>query len=294
VYDSLLSEYAALGFEYGYSVADKDALVCWEGQFGDFVNGAQIVIDQLLASAEYKWGRMCGLVMLLPHGYEGQGPEHSSARLERFLELCAEDNMQVVNLSTPAQLFHCLRQQIRRDFRKPLVVMSPKSLLRHPLAVSRLDELVADGFRRLLDDPAVAEGERGRARRALLCSGRIYYRLLEERQRRGLAAAEVPILRLEQMYPYPLGEVRAALAGYTGLERVIWVQEEPRNMGAWRNLLHRFQDSLPAGVVLDYSGRPSRAVAATGSFEVHQQEENELIDAALGSAGAAASARSVA
>ena len=202
--------------------------------------------------------------------------------------------MQVVNLTTPAQLFHCLRQQIQRDFRKPLVVMSPKSLLRHPRAVSRLGELTGGGFQRLIDDPEVPDGERGRVRRALLCSGRIYYRLLEERQQRGLTPVDAPVLRLEQMYPFPAGEVRAALAGYPGLERLVWVQEEPRNMGAWRNLLHRFQASLPAGAALDYAGRPSRAVAATGSFDVHQQEEAELVETALAGAAAAAPARSVA
>jgi len=294
VMNSPLSEEAVLAFEYGYSSADPWTLAIWEAQFGDFANGAQTVIDQLIASAEYKWGRMCGLVLLLPHGYEGQGPEHSSARLERFLELCAEDNMQVVNLSTPAQLFHCLRQQIRRDFRKPLVVMSPKSLLRHPLAVSRTDELTAGSFQRLIDDAGVAHGDRERVRRVLLCSGRIYYRLLEEREQRGLAPVDAPILRLEQLYPFPSGELRAALAGYPALERLVWVQEEPRNMGAWRNLLHRLQASLPPRVLLDYAGRPSRAVAATGSFEVHQQEERDLLAAAMTGAGAEAHARSVA
>jgi 2-oxoglutarate dehydrogenase E1 component len=237
---------------------------------------------------------MCGLVLLLPHGYEGQGPEHSSARLERFLELCAEDNMQVVNLSTPAQLFHCLRQQIRRDFRKPLVVMSPKSLLRHPAAVSHTAELTSGGFQRLIDDASVAAGDRERVRRALLCSGRIYYRLLEERAERGLAPVDVPILRLEQLYPFPAGELGAALAAYPALERLVWVQEEPRNMGAWRNLLHRFQACLPPRVQLEYAGRPSRAVAATGSFEVHQQEERDLLGVALAGAAADAPALSVA
>jgi 2-oxoglutarate dehydrogenase E1 component len=283
VINSPLSEEAVLGFEYGYSSADPWSLVIWEAQFGDFINGAQIVVDQLIASAEYKWGRMCGLVMLLPHGYEGQGPEHSSARLERFLELCAEDNIQVVNLSTPAQLFHGLRQQLVRDFRKPLVVMSPKSLLRHPRAVSRVEEFVSGRFQRVIDDPDVPAGERERAaaRRVLLCSGRIYYRLLEEREKRGISPADAPLLRLEQMYPYPRAELQAALASYPALERVAWVQEEPRNMGAWRNLLHRFEASLPRGVVLEYIGRDSRAVPATGSFEVHQQEEAAILEAAL-------------
>jgi 2-oxoglutarate dehydrogenase E1 component len=288
IINSPLSEEACLAFEYGYSTADPWSLVVWEAQFGDFINGAQVVIDQFLASAELKWGRMCGLVLLLPHGYEGQGPEHSSARLERFLELCAEDNMQVCNLTTPAQLFHALRQQMCRDFRKPLVVMSPKSLLRHPAAVSRVADLTDGRFQRVIDDAAVGDRERSGARRVLLCSGRIYYRMLEEREKRGLTAAQAPLLRLEQMYPYPLAEVRALLASYPALERVVWVQEDPRNMGAYRNLLHRFQASLPDRVVLQYVGRESRAVPATGSFEVHQQEENAILDGALSVPAAAA------
>jgi 2-oxoglutarate dehydrogenase E1 component len=281
VVNSPLSEEAVLGFEYGYSSADPWTLVLWEAQFGDFANGAQIVIDQLLASAEYKWGRMCGLVLLLPHGYEGQGPEHSSARPERFLELCAENNMQVVNLTSPAQLFHALRQQLRRDFRKPLVVMSPKSLLRHPMAVSRVSDLMEGRFQRVIDDPTITEQGRAAARRVLVSSGKVYYRLLEERQRRGLDPADAPLIRLEQLYPYPLDEIRPLLASYASAERVVWVQEEPRNMGAWRNLLHRLEASLPAGVPLQYAGRDSRAVPATGSFDVHQQEENAILDAAL-------------
>ncbi len=296
VINSPLSEEAVLGFEYGYSSADPWSLVMWEAQFGDFINGAQIVVDQLIASAEYKWGRMCGLVLLLPHGYEGQGPEHSSARLERFLELCAEGNMQVVNLSTPAQLFHCLRQQIVRDFRKPLIVMSPKSLLRHPRAVSRVEELVSGRFQPLIDDAGVSGDERADVRRVLLSSGRIYYRLLEEREKRGLLPAQAPLLRLEQLYPYPKGDVQQVLATYPRLERLAWVQEEPRNMGAWRNLLHRFEASLPGGVALEYVGRDSRAVPATGSFEVHQQEEAAILEAALAPppAGSEARPRSVA
>jgi 2-oxoglutarate dehydrogenase E1 component len=298
VLNSPLSEEAVLAFEYGYSSADPWSLVIWEAQFGDFINGAQIVVDQLIAAAEYKWGRMAGLVLLLPHGYEGQGPEHSSARLERFLELCAEGNMQVVNLSTPAQLFHCLRQQMVRDFRKPLVVMSPKSLLRHPLAVSRVDDLVSGRFQRVIGDPELPAEPRERAgvRRVLLSSGRIYYRLLEERRRRGLRPVDAPLVRLEQLYPFPRDELRELLGRLPALERLIWVQEEPRNMGAWRNLLHRLQASLPAGVALDYVGRESAAVPATGSFEVHQEEEAAILEAALAlpPAGEEARPRSVA
>jgi 2-oxoglutarate dehydrogenase E1 component len=276
IINSPLSEAAALGFEYGYSSADPWSLVIWEAQFGDFVNGAQVVIDQLIASAEYKWGRHSGLVMLLPHGYEGQGPEHSSARLERFLELCAEDNLQVCNFTSPAQYFHALRRQIRREFRKPLVVMSPKSLLRHAAAVSAIADFTDGRFQPAIDDSVA---DRAAVTRALMCSGKIYYALDAARTERD--QRDVAIIRLEQLYPYPLAEVRDMLASYPNLRQLVWVQEEPRNMGAWRNLLHRFQQSLPDGVSLDYAGRDSRAAPATGSLEVHRKEEAELVDLAL-------------
>jgi 2-oxoglutarate dehydrogenase E1 component len=277
VINSPLSEVAVLGFEYGYSAADPWTLAIWEAQFGDFANGAQVVIDQLIASAEYKWGRMSGLVMLLPHGYEGQGPEHSSARLERFLALCAENNMQVCNISTPAQFFHALRRQLHRSFRKPLVVMSPKSLLRHPAAVSSVSELVELKFRELMDDDSVTDP--AAIRRALFCSGKIAHALIAERDRSG--RDDVAVVRLEQLYPYPLGAARQTFAGYPNLERVIWVQEEPRNMGAWRNLRHRFESSVPDGVYLEYVGRDSRAVPATGALDVHRAEETEIIAGAF-------------
>jgi 2-oxoglutarate dehydrogenase E1 component len=280
VINSPLSEEAVLGFEYGYSSADPWTLVIWEAQFGDFVNGAQVIIDQLIASAEYKWGRMSGLVLLLPHGYEGQGPEHSSARLERFLELCAENNMQVCNFTTPAQYFHALRRQIHLEFRKPLVVMSPKSLLRHPAAVSRVADLAEGRFSPVLDDPDQGDGAgRQAVRRVLLCSGKIAHALME--QRRELGRDDVAVVRLEQLYPYPLAEVREILSAYSNLECLIWVQEEPRNMGAWRNLLHRFQASVSDGARLEYAGRDSRAVPATGSHEVHQAEEAAILEAAF-------------
>ena len=277
VINSPLSENAALGFEYGYSAADPWTLVIWEAQFGDFVNGAQVVIDQFLASGEYKWRRMSGLTLLLPHGYEGQGPEHSSARLERFLELCAEDNMQVCVLSTPAQLFHCLRRQMKRDFRKPLVIMTPKSLLRHKLAVSRVEDLTSGGFHTVIDDVEVSD--KASVRRVLACSGKVYYTLNEARRERGISDAA--IVRIEQLYPFPEKEFRAILEGYGGRERLVWVQEEPANMGAWRNTRHRLEESLPEGVRLRYAGRPPAASPATGSHHVHEEEEAALVDAAF-------------
>jgi 2-oxoglutarate dehydrogenase E1 component len=278
IINSPLSENACMGFEYGYSTADPWTLVVWEAQFGDFANGAQTVIDQFLASGEVKWSRMTGLVLLLPHGYGGQGPEHSSARLERFLELCAERNMQVVNLTTPAQYFHALRRQLKRDFRKPLVVMSPKSLLRHKLAVSRIEEFTDGQFRHVLDegDPL----HREKVHTLLFCAGKIYYTLLEERRKRGIETHA--IARLEQLYPFPDPEVKALLAGYPNLKRWVWVQEEPVNMGTWRNGRHRFERNVPKGVELTYVARPSGASPATGSFSVHVEEEKAIIEAALG------------
>ena len=276
IINSPLSEFAALGFEYGYAAANPWSLVVWEAQFGDFVNGAQVIIDQLITSAEHKWGRMCGLVMLLPHGYEGQGPEHSSARLERFLELCAENNLQVCNLSTPSQIFHALRRQIHRDFRKPLVVMSPKSLLRHPLAKSPIADFTSGQFLSVIDDE-FCDAES--VDRVLLCSGKIYYSLHTERQKRNVE--NVAIVRLEQIYPYPLDTVRGVLSQYPNAKKLVWVQEEPRNMGAWRNIHHRLESSLSEGMELLYVGRDSRAVPASGSHQLHQAEEQTLVDAAL-------------
>src|SRR5262249_26174014 len=229
VYNSPLSEFGVVGFEFGYSVGDPLALVLWEAQYGDFSNGAQIVIDQFISAAESKWGQPSGMVMLLPHGQEGGGPEHSSARLERYLQLCAEDNMQVAYCSTPAQYFHLLRRQMRggpdrRGLRKPLIVMTPKSLLRHPKVVSTLDELASGVSHTVLADPATVK-------RILMCSGKIYYELAPERDKR--SPQETAIVRLEQIYPFPEAEVREVLKGYPSAAHVIWVQEEPRNMGAW-------------------------------------------------------------
>jgi 2-oxoglutarate decarboxylase len=283
VYDSSLSEYAVMGFEFGYSVADPLTLVMWEAQFGDFVNGAQILIDQFIASAESKWGQPSGLVLLLPHGYEGQGPEHSSARIERFLTLCAEDNMQVVNASTPAKYFHVLRRQMhggpdRRGVRKPLILFTPKRMLRHPRAVSTLEELMSGTFREVLDDPTGVELTR--VNRVLMCSGQVYYDLLAAREERKIA--NVAIVRLEQMYPFPAADVRDILARYSETADVVWVQEEPRNMGAWRFVQEQIQPVLePSGRAIRYVGRAASASPATGSLKRHQQEVAELLEGAF-------------
>jgi len=287
ILDSMLSENAVLGFELGMSLADPHRLVVWEAQFGDFANSAQVVIDQFLSASESKWQRMNGLVMLLPHGYEGQGPEHSSARLERFLQLCAVDNLQVCNPTTPAQYFHLLRRQMHRPFRKPLVVMTPKSLLRHKLAVSALGELTDGAFQTVLDDVAAAGApeagvvlDRSRVTRVLLCSGKIYHTLLAARRERALE--RVAIVRIEQLYPFPQRELRALLERYPQAAQVFWVQEEPANMGAWQFVYHRLGRTLLDGAQLAYVGRPEAASPATGSYKVHLAEEAELAQRAFG------------
>jgi 2-oxoglutarate dehydrogenase E1 component len=280
--DSSLSEYAVMGFEFGYSVADPLTLVLWEAQFGDFVNGAQIMIDQFIASAEEKWGQPSGLVLLLPHGMEGQGPEHSSARIERFLQLCAQNNMIAANATTPAQYFHLLRRQMhggadRRGLRKPLIVFTPKSILRHAQAVSAFDELTTGHFQEVLGDPACV-GDR--IRRVLFCSGKIYYDLLAAREQRQIQ--DVAIVRLEQLYPFPAAEAADILARYSPLAEVVWVQEEPRNMGAWRFMREWFEPVLePARRTLVYVGRAEAASPAAGSIKRHQQEQAEVVDAAF-------------
>jgi 2-oxoglutarate dehydrogenase E1 component len=270
IYNSLLSEFGVLGFEYGYAMASPHSLVLWEAQFGDFANGAQTIIDQFIMAGESKWQRMNGLVMLLPHGYEGQGPEHSSARLERFLQGCAEHNITVASASTPANLFHLLRRQLHRPFRKPLVVMSPKSLLRHPHCVSSLKEMApGTRFREVLDDQDLAGKSKAKVRRVLFCSGKVYYDLLAEKTEKG--HKDVAICRLEQFYPYPAGQVHALLDKYQGAE-ACWVQEEPLNMGAWGFLL------------LQHEGRPFRPIArrlaaspATGHYKIHDKQQAELV-----------------
>ncbi|MBK9119625.1 MAG: 2-oxoglutarate dehydrogenase E1 component [Phycisphaerales bacterium] len=276
VYNSPLSEMAVLGFDYGYSMAMPDALVLWEAQFGDFVNAAQVIIDQFIASAEDKWHSLNGLVLLLPHGLEGQGPEHSSARLERFLNMAAEDNMQVANPTTPAQFFHLLRRQVRRVWRKPLIVMTPKSLLRHKRAVSPLEEFTHGRFQRVLPDTLEEPGE---VKRILLCSGKVYYDLLGEREQR--AARDVAIVRVEQYYPLPQETLATVLASYAEDAPVFWVQEEPANMGAWPHFRLRFGASL-CGRSFAGITRPESASPATGSTASHKLEQQRLLEQAFG------------
>jgi 2-oxoglutarate dehydrogenase E1 component len=278
VWDSPLSEIGVLGFEYGYSLDTPEGLNLWEAQFGDFCNVAQVIIDQFITSGEDKWRRLSGLVMLLPHGFEGQGPEHSSARLERFLNLAAEDNIQVVNLTTPAQLFHCLRRQVLRPLRKPLVVMTPKSLLRHPQVVSTLDELGPEiGFQRVIPDDSA---DPSKVRRVLLTSGKVYYDLAAARRETG--REDVAIVRLEQYYPLAKGLLEQALSPYKGGTPVFWVQEEPRNMGAWSFLLLRCGRQLLSRWPFECVSRPESASPATGSKAAHDKEQAELIAEALG------------
>ncbi len=280
--NSPLSEAGVLGFEYGYSLDGPDGLVVWEAQFGDFVNAAQVILDQFVTSAEDKWRWFSGLVMLLPHGFEGMGPEHSSARLERFLQLAAEDNIQVVNLTTPAQFFHCLRRQMRRRWRKPLVVMSPKSLLRHPRAVSPLGDLAGGGFARILPDGGPG-GEPGGVRRILLCSGKIYYELEREREER--ERRDVAILRVEQLYPLPEEVLAGALEPYRPGTPAFWVQEEPENMGAWPYLKARFCPELPGRFPFRGIHREASASPATGSASSHAAEQRVLLDTAFEGSG---------
>ncbi len=285
IIDSLLSEEAVLGFEYGYSSTSPDCLVIWEAQFGDFVNGAQVLVDQFISSGEAKWGRLCGLVLFLPHGYEGQGPEHSSARLERFLQLCAEHNMQVCVPSTPAQMFHMLRRQMLRPLRKPLVVMTPKSLLRHELSVSGVAELTGGGFATVIDE--VDSLPRERVRRVVFCSGKVYFDLLQARRAGGLD--EVAIVRIEQLYPFPAQEYAAVLARYAQSADIVWCQEEPQNQGAWFQIRHRLQDLAGEGRPVYYAGRPPAAAPATGLARIHQAEQRALVETALTAASSSPS-----
>ncbi len=278
VYDSLLSEAAVLGFEYGYSLSDPATLTIWEAQFGDFANGAQVIIDQFITSAHVKWGRMSGLVMLLPHGFEGQGPEHSSARVERFLQTCAEDSIQVVNCTTPAQYFHVLRRQMRRVYRAPLIVLTPKSLLRSPAATSRVADFTGGCFEPVLDDPATC-GQPSEVERVMLCSGKVYYDLFE--LRRELPAGRVAIVRVEQLYPWPGHRLGQILHRYDHADSVVWVQEEPANMGAWTFVRNRLQDLLAPSQKLAYAGRPVAASPAVGSRRLHLEEQARLLETAF-------------
>lgn len=277
VWDSVLTENAVLAFEYGYATTEPRALTIWEAQFGDFANCAQVVIDQFISSGEQKWGRMCGLVMLLPHGYEGQGPEHSSARLERYLQLCADQNMQVCVPSTPAQVYHMLRRQALRDMRRPLIVMSPKSLLRHPLAVSSMEELANGKFLPVIGE--IDEINPKNVKRVILCSGKVYYDLLE--QRRKNEQTDVAIVRIEQLYPFPHEDIQQALAQYAHVKGFVWCQEEPLNQGAWYCSQHNFREAIPAGATLRYAGRAASSSPAVGYTSVHQEQQQALVNDAL-------------
>ncbi|MGY1520004.1 2-oxoglutarate dehydrogenase E1 component [Luteimonas sp. A482] len=276
VIDSLLSEEAVMAFEYGFSTTDPNTLDIWEGQFGDFANGAQVVIDQFIASGEAKWGRISGLTLLLPHGYEGQGPEHSSARLERFLQLCALDNMLVCVPTTPAQCFHMLRRQMKMATRKPLIVMSPKSLLRHKAAVSTLEELAEGHFQHLIPD---ASADAKKVKRVVLCSGKVYYDLLEDARKRG--QDDVALLRIEQLYPFPREQLVAELQKYGKATEVVWCQEEPQNQGAWYQIKHHVQACMAKGQALSYAGRSRSPSPAVGHFADHVEEQLRLVADAL-------------
>jgi 2-oxoglutarate dehydrogenase E1 component len=278
VIDSVLSEEAALGFEYGYSTAVPNTLTIWEAQFGDFANGAQVVIDQFITSGEVKWGRASGLVMLLPHGYEGQGPEHSSARLERFLQLCADNNVQVTQPTTAAQIFHLLRRQMIRQFRKPLIVLTPKSLLRNKDASSPLVDLAKGSFQTIIGelDGAI---DAGKVRRVLACTGKVYYDLIHARKER--ERDDVAIIRIEQLYPFPHRAYASELAKYPNLTEIVWVQDEPQNQGAWFQIQHNLLGQMESGQKLAYAGRAASASPAVGYYYKHIAQQRELLAAAF-------------
>ncbi len=280
LYDSFLSEEAVLAFEYGYSTTTPNALVIWEAQFGDFANGAQVVIDQFITSGEHKWGRLCGLTMLLPHGYEGQGPEHSSARLERYLQLCAEHNIQVCMPTTPAQIYHLLRRQVIRPLRKPLVVLTPKSLLRHKLAISTLEDLAEGSFQTVI--PEIDALDPKKVERVVLCSGKVYYDLLEKRRAEG--REDIAIVRIEQLYPFPEDDLKEVLAPYTNVKHAVWCQEEPMNQGAWYCSQHHLRRSianLDKTLVLEYAGREASAAPACGYASMHAEQQEKLLQDAF-------------
>ncbi|CAM3601036.1 2-oxoglutarate dehydrogenase E1 component [Pseudomonas wadenswilerensis] len=280
LYDSFLSEEAVLAFEYGYSTTQPNALVIWEAQFGDFANGAQVVVDQFITSGEHKWGRLCGLTMLLPHGYEGQGPEHSSARLERYLQLCAEHNVQVCVPTTPAQIYHLLRRQVIRPLRKPLIVLTPKSLLRHKLAISTLEELAEGSFQTVI--PEIDTLDPKNVTRLVLCSGKVYYDLLEKRRAEG--REDIAIVRIEQLYPFPEDDLVEILAPYTNLKDVVWCQEEPMNQGAWYSSQHHMRRILTRhnkDLVLEYAGRDASAAPACGYASMHAEQQEKLLQDAF-------------
>jgi 2-oxoglutarate dehydrogenase E1 component len=272
----MLSEAAVLGFEYGYALAQAHGLILWEAQFGDFANNAQSVIDLYITSGESKWQHPNGIVLLLPHGYEGLGPEHSSARLERFLQLCADDNIQVCNVTTPAQYFHLLRRQVKREFRKPLIVMAPKSLLRHPLAVSKLTEMSNGSFKEILDDTVKLKS----FRRLLFCSGKIYYDLLKRRQ--DLKAFDIAVIRLEQFYPFPKTQLEKIVQKYRKVSHWYWVQEEPENMGGWQFIRPSLESIV--GKSIKYIGRKAASSPATGFPAIYKMEQAAIVDDAVGPA----------
>ncbi len=275
--DSLLSEEAVLGFEYGYATAEPNEFVLWEAQFGDFANGAQVVIDQFIASGEIKWGRICGLAMMLPHGYEGQGPEHSSARIERYLQLCADYNMQICIPSTPAQMFHLLRRQMVRPYRKPLVIISPKSLLRHKESVSSLDELTTGEFRAVIADAALDNHQK--VKRVVFCSGKVYFELIQARREKEID--DIAIVRLEQLYPFPHEAFKSEIEAYKDAKEIVWCQEEPGNQGAWHRIQHYLLRHMLPHQKLSYALRPSSASPAGGHLALHSQRQKAVIDAAL-------------
>jgi 2-oxoglutarate dehydrogenase E1 component len=277
VIDSLLSEEAVLGFEYGYATADPTSLVIWEAQFGDFVNGAQVVIDQFLSSGEQKWGRLCGLVMLLPHGYEGQGPEHSSARLERFLQLCAQHNIQVCVPSNASQVFHMLRRQMLRKMRKPLIVMSPKSLLRHKAASCSVDNLINGTFEVVI--PEVEQIDAKSVTKVILCSGKVYYDVAAKRAE--LKKNNIAIMRIEQLYPFPEPELKAALSQYPNATEIVWCQEEPENQGAWFSTQHHIRACINPKQQLSFAGRAASASPAVGYTSAHNEQQEALVLEAL-------------
>lgn len=277
VIDSVLSEEAVLAFEYGYATYDPSSLVLWEAQFGDFANGAQVVIDQFISSGEQKWGRLCGLVMLLPHGYEGQGPEHSSARLERFMQLCAQQNIQVCTPTTPAQIFHLLRRQVLRKFRKPLIVMTPKSILRHKLAVSSLEDLAQGTFQNVIAEQDKLDA--AKVTKVVLCCGKVYYDLLQYRREQNLQ--KHAIIRIEQLYPFPKQALTDVLKNYPNAKTIVWCQEEPKNQGVWFSSQHHFKECLRPDQTLDYAGRGFAAAPAGGSAKTHTEQQLELVKQAL-------------
>jgi 2-oxoglutarate dehydrogenase E1 component len=277
VIDSLLSEEAVLAFEYGYACSEPNSLVIWEAQFGDFVNGAQVVIDQFITSGEAKWGRLCGLVMFLPHGYEGQGPEHSSARLERFMQLCSRSNIQVCAPTTPAQMFHLLRRQMLRQYRKPLIVMTPKSMLRSKASSSSLQLLAEGSFQLVVDDTLIVDP--ATVERVVLCSGKVFYDLAEARDSEQLDG--VAVVRIEQLYPFPRTDVLAALARYPNATEITWCQEEPQNQGAWYCIKHWIDACVGENQLLFYAGRASSASPAVGQYNIHLEEQRTLVGEAL-------------